>query len=410
MQEMQAALEPAVSVQAKGLTRQDVLLLLLVLVFAALPVAPAPAGIALALLMFFWVFSGTCWIERRLIWTQDWFVPAMLLFILPWVGLLWSPDIATGLKDAERSVYWIYALAAATVSYRRYAPQLLVYAFLAGLSMNVVISVLQCLQLLPMYKGQGYGFLNHITYSLLLVSGLLFIAYLYRKQQQRLVRFILFVSMLMLTWNLAIGVSRAGYLAFILAIPWILTVMFSRRQIVWIVLCCLLAAGALAVSPIVRSRVVEIRKDIQQYQHGQGATSIGLRFHMWEGAIKIWQAHPVLGAGTGGYRYALKEVIDPSYAIFTHPHNSMLYLAVSYGTVGVIIFAWLVYVVLRRGWRARASVEGQIILVFLFVIAVGSLTDTQIMNHVTGALLGFISGLPIDGHSAEFDEGTKGNI
>ncbi|MGB4600683.1 MAG: O-antigen ligase family protein [Trichlorobacter sp.] len=393
MQEIQAAPEQVAHGQRLSITRQDILLLLLVLVFATLPLAPAPAGVAVALLMSYWLFSGICWSERRLWLSQDWFVPAMFLFVLPWVGLLWSPDVATGLKDAERSIYWIYGLAAATVSYRRYAPRMLVFGFLAGLLVNVLVSVLQYLQLLPMYKGPGYGFLNHITYSLLLVAGMLFLAYLYREQKKWLVRLIILGGMFLLGWNLAIGVSRAGYLAFILAMPWMLSVMFSRRQIVWIVLSCLLATGALASSSVVRSRMAEIRQDVQEYKHGHGATSVGLRFHMWVGALKIWKAHPVFGVGTGGYRQALKKVVSPEYAIFTHPHNSVLYMAASYGAVGVLVFGWFVYVVLRRGWRTRATVTGRIILVLFFVIGVGSITDTQIMGHATGALLGFIGGL-----------------
>jgi O-antigen ligase len=91
----------------------------------------------------------------------------------------------------------------------------------------------------------------------------------------------------------------------------------------------------------------------------------------------------------------MNVVSDPKYAIYTHPHNSLLYMAVSYGIVGVCVFVWLIYLVVRRGWLARATMEGRVILVSLFIIGVGSLTDTQIMGHATGLLLGLVSGLPV---------------
>jgi O-antigen ligase len=376
--------------------KPDVLFWLICLVFATIPVAPAPKGIAMVLLMVFWLFSGSFWTERGRWMQQDWLPPLLLIFFLPWVGLLWSVDVTTGLKYAQRSVYWLYAPVAATISYRRYGSKFLVFAFLSGLFVSVGVSVLQYVSLIPMYKAVGYGLLNHITYSLLIVAGLLFLAYLYREYHRAVARFWICFGMLLLVWNLSVGISRAGYLAFILAIPWMAVVMFTRKQIVVISVCCVLAISALALSPVVQSRLAAIHSDISQYQQGQGMTSIGLRFHMWKGAIEIWRENPVLGVGTGGYRRALMNVVsDPKYAIYTHPHNSLLYMAVSYGIVGVCVFVWLIYLVVRRGWLARATMEGRVILVSLFIIGVGSLTDTQIMGHATGLLLGLVSGLPV---------------
>lgn len=380
------------------LDRHDILFILLCLVFATIPVAPAPKSIAMVLLLVFWFFSGLFWTERSRWLQRDWLLPVLLMFCLPWAGLLWSADITTGLEDAKRSVYWLYGLVAATVSYRRYHPKIFVFVFLAGLLINVAVSILQYVKCIPMYKGVGYGLLNHITYALLLVAGLLFLAYLYREYASIAARFLICLGMLLLVWNLSIGVSRAGYLAFIAAVPWMTAVMFTRRQIVLIAICCVLAITVLVSSPVVQNRLVEIRSDIVQYQQGHGMTSIGLRFHMWKGAVEIWKENPVLGVGTGGYRRALTDVaVDPKYAIYSHPHNSLLYLAVSYGIVGVGIFVWLMYLVMRRGWRARTTFEGRVILVSLFVIGIGSLTDTQIMGHATGLLLGLVSGLPAGG-------------
>lgn len=376
--------------------KHDLLFLLLCLVFATIPVAPAPKSIAMVLMMAFWVFSGLFWAERNRWMQQDWLLPVILMFCLPWVGLLWSVDVATGLDYAQRSVFWLYALAAATISYRRYTARFFVFAYLCGLFINVGVSVLQHAKLVPMYKGVGYGLLNHITYSLLLVAGLLLLAYLYREYRGFAARLLICFGMLLLAWNLSVGISRAGYLAFMLAVPWMAVVMFTRKQIVVIGVCCVFAISALAMSPVVQSRLAAIRSDIHQYQQGQGMTSIGLRFHMWKGAIAIWKENPVLGVGTGGYRRALMDVVpDPRYAMYTHPHNSLLYMAVSYGIAGVFIFLWLMYLVVRRGWLARTTIEGRIILVSLFIIGVGSLTDTQIMGHATGLLLGIVSGLPI---------------
>jgi len=376
--------------------KHDLLFLLLCLVFATIPVAPAPKSIAMVFMLAFWIFSGLFWTERHRWMRHDWTLPLLLMFCLPWVGLLWSVDVATGLDYAQRSVFWLYALAAATISYRRYTAKFLVVAYLCGLFVNVVVSVLQHARLVPMYKGVGYGLLNHITYSLLLVAGLLFLAYFYKEHRCLAARLLICFGMLLFVWNLSVGISRAGYLAFLLAVPWMTVVMFTRKQVMVIFLCFVVAVGALALSPVVQSRFAAVHSDIRQYKQGNGMTSIGLRLHMWQGAIEIWKKNPVLGVGTGGYRRAFRDVAtDPQYVIFSHPHNSLLHIAVSYGMVGVVIFVWLICLVVQRGWRARNSYEGRIVLVSLFVIGVGSLTDTQIMGHATGLLLGLVCGLPV---------------
>lgn len=377
-----------------GFKKQDVLLLLLAFVFGTAAVAPAPNGIALGVLIGVWLFTGVWWSERHMLLRKDWFLPLVLCMLLPWMGLMWTPDLATGLADAKRSVYWIYGLVAATVSYRCYSAKLLITAFLAGLFLSVSVSILQFFHLLPLHKGQDYGFLSYITYSLLLVAGMLFLAYLWKEQCHFLMRFAIAAGMVLLLWNLLISNGRSGYLACLFAVPWIFMIMASRRQMVLVVFGCLLGISVLSLSPVVRERVALIARDVNLYQQGQGDTSIGLRLHMWKGAVKIWMDHPILGVGTGGYLHEFKKIAEsPAYAIYSHPHNSLLYVGASYGAVGLALFTWLVVVVFLRGWRARENHAGRIILVFLFVIGVGSLTDTQIMGHVTGMLLGVISGL-----------------
>lgn len=385
-------------VEPVSYNKQDILLFMFVLVFGTITVAPAPKSIALALMGGFWILSGLWWTQRASWLKTDWLVPLLLMIAVPWVALFWSPDRVTGLKDAQRSVYWLYSLPAVTLVFRRYSPRVLMASFLAGLYLNVLVSFLQWMQLLPMYKGQGFGLLQHITLGLLLVAGLLFLAYFYREANSGWIRFVLLLGMVLLVWNLVIGASRAGYLGFLLALPWMLNIMFNRRQILMILLIGVFAISGMVLSPVVNSRLIEIRHDVEKYHQGNGLTSVGLRLHMWKGALKIWKEHPLLGVGTGGYRETYKKIADdPAYAIYSHPHNSVLYLAVSYGLVGLIIFAWLMTVVTRRAWLARATTEGFIMLTLLYVIAVGSLTDTQIMGHATGVLLGIVCGFPVSG-------------
>jgi len=77
-----------------------------------------------------------------------------------------------------------------------------------------------------------------------------------------------------------------------------------------------------------------------------------------------------------------------------HPHNSYLYIVANYGLLGIGLYGWLFVVTLKRSWRARGQLSGHSVLAFLFVILIGSLTDTQVLSAATGIVLGFIAGIP----------------
>jgi O-antigen ligase len=150
-------------------------------------------------------------------------------------------------------------------------------------------------------------------------------------------------------------------------------------------------------SPKAKHRINEISQNITSYQAGQRNTPVGLRLDMWHGAILIAQKHPFLGVGTGGFNTELKkELPDAAHIFYSHPHNSFLHILVSYGFAGLTVFLWFLYVTVRRAWSARSTVTGKMILAFIFIFSVGGLTDTQVLAHTTGVILGLVGGLPIE--------------
>lgn len=377
------------------LTKRDLLFLLLLLLFFTTPMATAPSSIAGILFLTFWLMSGIWWQDRWYIIRQDWFLPLVIMLVLPWIALIWSPDRVTGLSIAKRSLCLVYGIAAASISYERFTPKLIIFSFLAGISVNVLVSIVQYLNFMPMFQ-EGYGFIYHIGYSLLLVVGMLFLVCLHYEYSVWQMRFALYIGIVVLLWNLAVNIGRSGYLVFLVALPWMLVRLFSRQRVYLIILVGVFALGGMALSPSVQSRVARIVKDVKLYQLGDGNTSVGARFHMWRGAFEVAKKYPLFGTGTGGYRYVLQnEKIVPEYINqFSHPHNNLLFIVVNYGVIGLIVFIWLIFAVLRRGWCNRYSVQGQIVIIVLYVVMVGGLTDTQIMTHSTAILMGIIIGLP----------------
>lgn len=139
-----------------------------------------------------------------------------------------------------------------------------------------------------------------------------------------------------------------------------------KAKVVLIVLSVLLLTVLLTVPQLgIQKRVVEAKQNISLYLAGESRTSIGARFEMWKGAIKIFAKHPILGVGDR-YQYKL-EMIDLAEAgevhssalseeiaqlksidfekirkeqsidsMFGHSHNELINQAAKRGVVGVI--------------------------------------------------------------------------
>ncbi|TEU21359.1 MAG: tetratricopeptide repeat protein [Anaerolineales bacterium] len=77
--------------------------------------------------------------------------------------------------------------------------------------------------------------------------------------------------------------------------------------------------------------------------------TLNLRDDFWRGAINIFLAHPLLGAGPGTFptQYMAYRNLAGHTAIFTHAHNVWLTVAAEYGIVGVLSVGYF-FIVLGR--------------------------------------------------------------
>ena len=369
-------------------------------VFFFIPLATSPAVIAGCLALGIWLFSGKFWKERQNWLNQKWTKPVIVFALLPWTGLLWSNDISTGLHFAQKSYYWLYAFAIASTAFSVRDIRTLLNSFIAGLLLVSTISWMQFAGLIPFVKGLptilAWGG-KYITLSLLFVFGILVLSFYFsRVREIKYKRFIIFL-MLYFYSTLFLSPGRIGYLTFGLLSPLIIYNLLGQRHIIKIAAITTLITGALFLSPTVQSRVALVTNDVKSYREMNPDTSVGLRLHVWKGAIRIFLENPIFGTGTGGYQLAMKKYETPQLPCevykFSQPHNSFLYMAANFGMVGLSSLFWLFGVLLKNGWQNRQHITGFSILTFTLVLLIGSLTDTQILSVATGMLFALLTGL-----------------
>jgi O-antigen ligase len=145
-------------------------------------------------------------------------------------------------------------------------------------------------------------------------------------------------------------------------------------------------AGALAIHPI-RMRLA-------------GVLSFGddPRVRLWHTAIRIWEAHPILGAGPGSFKSLFaKYKVPGTYMATGHPHNDFLNILVQSGILGLAAFAfiWIRYfrtISSARGRIADNDPRRPLLLAGIVVVAaffVGAMGQCFITDEEVGCLFWF---------------------
>jgi O-antigen ligase len=143
--------------------------------------------------------------------------------------------------------------------------------------------------------------------------------------------------------------------------------------------------GALALSPIVQSRVKMTLDHLTRTEiimEGKFDPEFPRPF-MFHQAFKMIAKSPLIGIGTGSMHYYTKETGH----VVNHPHNSMLYMQVSFGILGLISFFWLFGKMFFISYRNRDKPLGYLLFSICLVIFWGGFFDTLIINSGTSLLL-----------------------
>jgi O-antigen ligase len=370
-------------------------------VFLTMPMGTSPPIILGALGAFIWFFSGMVF-RAKSFFKQRWFWPVLPFIALPWIGLLYTVDPGGfGIDYAGKTYYWIFCLALASLSFKNMQPRWLINAFLLGLALNACVGILQLAGVVAPKQGWFSGLTRgYNTLTVYLVLGILICAFYFREAGGRKKRVGLLALMVLYFFHLIIMQGRAGYLTFILLFPFLIKTLFSRLRIWKIALVCVLILGAMSFSPIVKKRVELTVSQLKYHMTAEPDKAWGReytlqqdRFYMWIGAMEIFLDHPLFGIGTGGYPKSLKERRAPDDPVIAHPHNNILYMAVSYGLVGLVAFFWLFGEIVKNGWKERDSFTGHLVLCAGLVLFINGLFNTTILDAGTLLLLSLVVGL-----------------
>ena len=376
-----------------------------------LPMGTSPFNILGILILALWVFTGEFFNKSGIYLRKSWLWPVMAMVALTWIGLIYTPDpYGLGIRFAKKSHYWLYALVVLGIPFTPKRSETLIHALLAGLFINSLIGFMQLMDIVPTLYRDRYSGLSsgYNTLAILLILGIIMASFYFRTARRGRDRLIYLFLMLSYFLHLVILRGRGGYLTFALLSPLVVYNISGGKNRLITFLLYLLFIDLMSFSPFVQERVIESIDDVKvqfkaggdiswgkQYSHDENLQRID-RVYMWRWAIDLFLEHPFTGVGTGGYKKSI--LTGGGGRGVAHPHNNFLYMAVSFGIMGILVLIWFFWILLKNGWRNRHTSMGFFIFASGLVIFVGGLTDTQIVDAGPAFLLavttGFQAALP----------------
>ncbi|MFC1823761.1 O-antigen ligase family protein [Thermodesulfobacteriota bacterium] len=375
-----------------------------------MPMGTSPFTIIGICILLVWLFSGDFIKRREQYFHGDWLLPILAVVALIWLGLIWSADpFGLGIKYAQKTHYWLYAFALSSVFSNGNSTDKtdkLIKAFLLGLLCNATVGFMQFTHIVPRLSKWGVtgytGFNSgYNTLSILLILGMLTASFYFKSSKTRNQKIMYAGLIIFYFLHLILLEGRGGYLTLVLLSPVILFNMFKRNKLIYISLAYLLVISIMVSSPISRDRIAYTNKYLSQYVEnylkphkdmgwGEKYYEHFDRIYMWRWAVNLLIENPLIGVGTGGYKEAM--IAAGAEKPVSHPHNNILYVAVSWGGVGLFIFGWLFWTILKNGWQNRDSRIGFFVMASSLVILVGGSTETHILDSGGAFLLAVTTG------------------
>jgi len=332
---------------------------------------------------------------------------SILIMVGMALGLLWTPDRRNGFDELD-ALRWAF-IPAALWPIRHHWNLLVLFVVLGYLAANVCQGV-QALAFafgwesldFDAYPNRISGWLIPSSGGSVLVAGLgLHLpAALSTRHPLRWVSRVLAVISIVAV--IATG-ARGAWIAMcaLTGVCVLIAAWRSRARGRFLAGILIVAAGIglvswLALGDQIRSRYVEGRDEIiAAFDQDKFNTSTGARLNMGAWALRAFEAHPIAGVGTGGYKAWSKAEqerrgIDPTtQPVYDHAHSAPLHIAATHGLLGLAVASLFLIIAFAGAWprpSERGTYHEGVTMALAGIVLSGAL-DVIYFNTQTAAVL-----------------------
>jgi len=339
-----------------------------------------------------------------LIWHDKIFWVVLSFCVLPFIGLLWTEDIKSGLTICRRFSLFIvtYLLCAHFLKDAEDKIKLL----------KVLIIGVVVLNLLGVIKFFGAGnskpfslpsvvIMNPIWFgnvSAISLYASLVIFFLLERGKK-----IWALCSIINALGVVLSASRGPYLAalIVFGIVFLSTFLKERRRIVFLLLMVIIL-GIVWFKPEFKQKIFDINNQIRAFfSSSEVKTSVGARLGMWKLSFEMFKDNPILGVGTGDYELEVVRRAEGSWSFlrkYNQPHSIYFYFLALYGLIGIGVLSFLFFMWFRESLK-RTRNFGVDRAFGILALAVGlhyllaGFSETLFKIHILVFFFGIIAGV-----------------
>ncbi|HHB93247.1 MAG TPA: hypothetical protein ENK59_08565 [Thioploca sp.] len=368
--------------------------ILAILIGLSIPTSTALTNILCPLAFLFILVEGQYTQKLSVLYQHNIALVAILLVITILLGFLYTPvslSEAILMLDKYREFIYIpmFILIFTDEKSRKWG----LYAFLAIMGITLFLSYLMVITGLDIGKGNPQNpfiFKNHITQNLLMALATYFIAIKAWWEKQWLYSIIIILAIYNI---LFMSAGRTGYvILFCLILMFFYQIYYLKGILIGGIILITGAGIVYSSSGILQQRVDKAITNIQDYQHGETNTSVGIRLEFYKNSLILISKKPIFGSGTGSFSHEYNKLFTKNINNTANPHNDYLMIAIQWGMIGVGLFILLLYTM----WHVSYSLTGQTKFMaqgLVITIIVGCLINSLWLDNTEGHIFAYLIGI-----------------
>ena len=327
-----------------------------------------------------------------------WARAAIGLFLFVIIACLWSEapySLQYNVVDKYSKLIFLPVFAVGFIK-----PQTRIWvlnSYILTMIVTCILSVLKVKHLITFHSTDPADvFYNHIITGFMVALGVYFalILALRPKINKWLRIFYIFMVVLGTYHTFFLNPGRTGYIIYgVLMSLLIVQKLPLKKALIGMVAFIGAISLAYTLSPIMQNGVHLMMNDIKLLKHHQADTSLGFRIQFHQYAQSLFEKHPILGVGTGGFQYSFaKEQPIPAWGKkLNEPHGQYWLTLAELGLIGIALFLFFIGTLFITAFKLKEMKP--FLLGLLVSFCVLSFSDTIFCYSTIGYLLILFSAL-----------------
>jgi O-antigen ligase len=369
-----------------------------------LPLSRAGVSFFSALLFILWILEGNIKQKTTYLFQNSVTKSLMAFLLFSLISLAWTEHVYEALEYIKKYWYFLPLFIFFTSLQKEYIPRVL-SAFILGMFVSELISYGVFFELWRFKHATVQNlspFMHHIEYSVFLAfTGLILLGRIFN--EKKLLNKVLYTAFFTtVSGNLFLTAGRTGQFAFIVGLFVLALINFKNKMkalFISILLTLLILGIAFNVSHTFHDRVIIGKENILSVIHKSDyCTSWGGRVGSWIISTDIIEKNPILGVGIIDNMKEFHSIIDNQHPemkcmheFFMHTHNQFLEICTQMGIVGLALFLYIFYSIVRLPIMERQYKN--IKYTYLTVLTFAFVPEVLFHRQFSMALFALIIGL-----------------